>query len=319
MNTNSRKQDARSQTEGSGLNNPQGVKTDIHQQITDQIIEAMEAAQGQGRRLWDAQASLPLNLSTGKPYTGMNVLILWGAALSRGFKSPYWLTYKQAADMGGQVKKGEHGTRCVFYKPWESTDTNKDTGETETVKGAILKTFTAFNLDQIDGIEGPDREERPAFEIRAAAEALLQHTPAPIIEGGHKACYIPSRDEIHMPARETFVSPEGFYSVACHEMTHSTGHKSRLDRQFSTRFGDEGYAMEELVAELGAAFLAAEIGILGATREDHAHYLASWVRVLRGDKKAIFTAAAAASKAAAYIMGRQEAQAVDNPLLVGAA
>ncbi|MDA8120881.1 MAG: zincin-like metallopeptidase domain-containing protein [Gammaproteobacteria bacterium] len=285
------------------------MNTDIHQQITDQIIEAMETAQGQGRHLWDAQASLPLNLSTGKPYTGMNILILWGAALSHGFKSPYWLTYKQAADMGGQVRKGEHGTMCVFYKPWESQETNRETGETETVKGAVLKSFRVFNLDQIDGVEAPAKTERPAFEALAAAEAILQNTPAPIVEGGHKACYIPSRDEIHTPARETFVSPEAFYSVACHEMTHSTGHKSRLDRQFSTRFGDEAYAMEELVAELGAAFLAAEIGILGATREDHAHYLASWIKVLKGDKKAIFTASAAANKAAAYITGRREAQA----------
>ncbi len=207
----------------------------------------MEQARTTGRRLWDSQPSLPMNLSTGKPYQGINVLILWSAGLSHGYTSPYWLTYKQAADMGGQVRKGEHGTRCVFYKPWESEEVN-DAGEKETIQGAILKTFTAFNLDQIDGIEGPAREERPAFEVLAAAEALLQHTPAPIIEGGHKACYIPSRDEIHMPARETFVSPEAFYSTACHEMTHSTGHKSRLDRQFSTRFGDEAYAMEELVA-----------------------------------------------------------------------
>ncbi len=309
MNTNSRKQDARSQvkTEGSGLNNPQGF--DLYQQITDQILEAMDQAQGQGRRLWDAQPSLPLNLATGKPYTGMNTLILWGAALSRGYQSPSWLTYKQATEKGGQVRKGEHGTRAVFFKPYESRDTDPDTGEETTTDRLIMKSFTVFNLDQIDGITAPAMEARPAFEVMADAERLLQRTPAPIREGGPSACYIPSRDEIHMPARETFVNPEAFYSVAYHEATHATGHQSRLARQFSTRFGDEAYAMEELVAELGAAFLCAEVGILPQTRADHAHYLAHWVRVLRSDRKAIFTAAAAASKAAAFIKGHTEARA----------
>jgi antirestriction protein ArdC len=306
MNTNSRKQDARSQVkvEGSGLNNPQGGETfDIYQQVTNQILEAMETSQGQGRRLWDAQPSLPLNLATGKPYTGMNTLILWGAAMSRGYKSPYWLTYRQAQAVGGQVRKGEHSELCIFYKPWESQETNTETGETETKTGAVLKSFRVFNLDQIDGIETLATEARPAFEVLADAEALLQHTPAPIREGGDRACYIPSADEIHMPPRDTFISPESFYSVAYHEATHSTGHQSRLARQFSTRFGDEAYAMEELVAELGAAFLCAEVGILPQTREDHAHYLANWIRVLRSDRKAIFTAAAAASKAATFIKG----------------
>ena len=292
-----------------GLNNPQGGETfDIYQTVTNQIIEAMETSQGQGRRLWDAQPSLPLNLATGKPYTGMNTLILWGAAMSRGFKSPYWLTYKQAQTMGGQVHKGERSELCIFYKPWESQETNSETGEMETKTGAVLKSFRVFNLDQIDGIQAPATEAREPFEILADAEHLLQHTPAPIIEGGPSACYIPSRDEIHMPARATFVSPEAFYSVAYHEATHATGHKSRLARQFSTRFGDEAYAMEELVAELGAAFLCAEVGILPATRADHAHYLAHWVRVLRSDRKAIFTAAAAANKAAAFIKGHGEAR-----------
>ena len=309
MNTNSRKQDARSQTEGSGLNNPQGGETfDIYQTVTNQILEVMETATGQGRRLWDAQPSLPMNLATGKPYTGMNTLILWGAAISRGYRSPYWLTFKQAQAMGGQVRKGEHGALCIFYKPWESEGTNSETGETETTRGAVLKSFRTFNLDQIDGITAPATEPRAAFEILADAEALLQRTPAPIREGGDRACYIPSLDEIRMPARETFVNPEAFYSVACHEMTHSTGHKTRLDRDFSGRFGTEAYAMEELIAELGAAFLCAEVGILPTTREDHAHYLANWIKVLKGDTKAIFTAAAAASKAAAFIKGRGEAQ-----------
>ena len=296
MKTRDHKQaaDPKGKTEGSGFNNPQVGQTtpDIHQAITDQILAAMEQARSTGRRLWDSQPSLPLNLATGKPYSGVNVLILWSASLSHGYTSPYWLTFKQAADMGGQVKKGEHGTRCVFYKPWENTETNSETGETETVKGAVLKSFTAFNLDQIDGIQGPAKAERPAFIAIEDAERILQASPAPIKIGGAQACYIPSRDEIHLPAREAFINPEAFYSTAMHEMTHSTGHKSRLDRDFSGRFGTEAYAFEELIAELGSAFLNADLGILNTTLPDHADYLTNWIGILKGDKKAITTAAA---------------------------
>ena len=210
MNTNGRKTDARPQvkTEGAqGLNNPQGGQTfDIYQIVTDQILEAMETTTGQGRRLWDAQPSLPLNLATGKPYTGMNILILWAAAIQKGYRSPYWLTFKQAQTMGGQVRKGEHSELGIFYKPWESTDTNSETGETETKTGAVLKSFRVFNLDQVDGITAPTTEPRPVFEVLADAERLLQNTPAPIREGGARACYIPSLDEIRMPARETFIT-----------------------------------------------------------------------------------------------------------------
>ena len=215
------------------------------------------------------------------------LLILWSAGLSHGYTSPFWLTYKQAADMGGQVKKGEHGTHCVFYKPWESEGTNKDTGETETTKGAVIKTFTAFNLDQIDGIQAPAKEERPVFTAIEAAESIMAASPAPIKIGGTQACYIPSRDEIHLPAREAFINPEAFYSTAMHEMTHSTGAKSRLDRDFSGRFGTEAYAFEELCAEIGSAFLNSDLGILGATLADHADYLTNWNRKWRARHFAI--------------------------------
>ena len=291
-------------TEGAqGLHDPQGVKTDIHQAITDQILAAMEQARSSGRRLWDSQPSLPLNLTTGKPYSGINVLMLWAAGLSRGYSSPYWLTFKQAQTLGGQVRKGEHGTVCVFYKPWESQDTNADTGETETVKGAVLKSFRVFNLDQIDGIEAPAREERPAFVVSEDAERILSASQARIEIGGTQAFYRPSDDVIHMPSRAAFINAEAFYSTALHEMTHSTGAKHRLDRDFGGRFGSESYAFEELIAELGSAFLNADLGILNATLPDHADYLANWIKILKGDKKAILTAAAQASKSHAFIKG----------------
>ncbi|MHB1516261.1 MAG: ArdC family protein [Acidiferrobacteraceae bacterium] len=301
MNTNDRNQTPTSTTKVEGAQASASAGGDIHQQITNTIITAMETAQGTGKRLWDAQPSLPLNLITGKPYSGINVLILWSAGLRNGYTSPYWLTYKQAADIGGQVRQDEHGTRCVFYKPWESTDTNKDTGETETVKGAVLKSFTAFNLDQIDGIEAPAKEARPAFAAIEDAERILSASQAQIHMGGTQAFYRRADDTIHLPNRERFTSTEAFYSVALHEMTHSTGHSSRLDRTFGERFGDDAYAMEELVAEMGSAFLTAELGILGATLEHHADYLSSWLRVLKQDKRAILTAAAQAAKAQAFI------------------
>ena len=279
------------------------MDTDIHQTITNQIIEAMESARTRGLRLWDSQPSLPLNLTTGKPYSGINVLMLWAAGLRNGYTSPYWLTYKQAADKGGQVRKGERSTLCVFYKPWESEDTNPATGETETTRGAVLKSFRVFNVDQIDGIEAPAPEPRPAFVAIEDAERILAASPAPIHMGGTQAFYRPATDTIHLPPREAFINPEAFYSTALHEICHSSGHKSRLNRDFSGRFGTEAYAFEELIAELGSAFLNADLGIIASTLQDHADYLVSWVKILKDNKKAILTAAAQASKAHAFIKG----------------
>ena len=306
MNTNERNTDARDQVNPEGFKPQQsaeGGRQDIHQAITDQILAAMETARTTGRRLWDSQPSLPLSLATGKPYQGINTLILWGAALTRGYTSPYWLTYKQAADKGGQVRKGEHGTLCVFYKPWEAQETNPETGETDTVKGAVLKSFRVFNLNQIDGIEAPAREPRAPFQAIEDAERILQASPARIIEGGPSAFYQPATDTIHLPAREAFINPEAFYSVAMHEICHSSGHPSRLARNFSGRFGTEAYALEELIAEMGSAFLNADLGIISSTLQDHADYLAHWIKILQNDKKAILTAAAQASKAHGFIKG----------------
>ena len=300
MNTNDRNQTPASKTEGAQASASAGG--DLHQQITDRIIEAMEQAQGTGKRLWDSQPSLPMNFSTGATYTGINTLILCAAGLKHGYTSPYWLTYRQAQDRGGQVRQGARSELCVFYKPWEAEATN-DAGETETRRGAVLKSFRLFNLDQIDGIEAPATEARPAFVALEAAERILSASQAQIQIGGTQAFYRRSDDTIHLPERERFTSVENFYAVALHEMTHSSGAKHRLDRTFGERFGDDAYAMEELVAEMGSAFLTAELGILNTTLENHADYLASWLRVLKQDKRAVLTAAAAAAKAHTFIKG----------------
>ena len=202
------------------LNDPQGVKQDIHQQITDRIIEAMEQARGTGKRLWDSQPSLPLNLTTGKPYTGINTLILWCASLKHGYSSPYWLTYRQAATLGGQVRAGSRSELCVFYKPWEAEQTT-DAGETETKRGAVLKSFRVFNLDQVDGLTAPATEARPDFVALEEAERILSASPATIHLGGTQAFYRRTDDTIHLPERERFTSTENFYSVALHELTHN--------------------------------------------------------------------------------------------------
>ena len=281
---------------------------DIYQEVTDRIIQAMETAKASGvASLWDGageRAGLPLNHATGKPYSGINVLILWAAAGAHGYRSNRWLTYQQTKSAGGQVRKGEHGTQCVFYKPIEAEEVN-EAGETEIKRAAVLKSFTVFNLDQVDGIEAPDATTvRPVFEARAEAERILKDSGARITEGGNQAYYQRATDSIRLPDRHRFHTPENFYATALHELTHWTGHESRLARTFGKRFGDEAYSMEELVAEIGAAFAIADLGMIHATIEQHASYLDSWLRVLKSDKKAIFTAAAQAARAHAYLMGR---------------
>ena len=271
---------------------------DVHAKISEDIISAMESCEGKGRSLWDRQCDLPMNLLSRKPYTGINTVHLWASSLHHEYGSPFWLTYKQAQELGGQVRAGEHGTSAVFYKQVPDKDPEDD------AMHMILKSFTVFNLAQIDGIENPEEKEKTLFEILADGERLLEKSPVTITEGGNRAYYRPSTDEICLPPRAEFVDRESFYSTAAHEMIHSTGHASRLDRDLKGRFGESAYAMEELVAELGSAFLCAGIGIHAQTRQDHAHYLKSWIRILKEDKKAIFTASSAASKAASFITAK---------------
>lgn len=243
--------------------------------------------------------------ATGQPYRGINVLLLWIEAQASGFVSPSWMTYKQAQALGAQVRKGEHGATVVYYGDSTKTVHDDASGEDREQAFRFLKTYTVFNVAQIDGL--PERfhivpEPAPEVERIAAAEAFFASIPATVNHGGDKAYYMPSADRIQLPPFAAFHDAHGYYATRGHETVHWTRHESRLDRSFGReKWGDEGYAREELCAELGAAYLAADLGLCIDPRPDHASYIASWIKVLQNDTRAIVQAAAHAERAVAYL------------------
>jgi len=267
------------------------MKRDIYQDVTNQIVQAIENGPEAWARCW--KATMPQNGITGRVYNGINVLLLWLAADRGGFGSSDWMTYRQAAAAGGQVKKGERGTTVVFYK--KRTITEKDeSGEDVKKDVPMLKAFTVFNREQVEGLPEVEAVEVARVED---AEGIMAGSGA-VFVGGEPA-YVPSKDVIRMPAVYDFQTVEHYYATAFHELTHWTGSKKRLNRDLSGRFGCEAYAAEELIAEIGSAFLCAKVGIQGELR--HAGYVQNWLKVLKADKRAVFTAASHASKAAEYL------------------
>lgn len=295
------------------------MKTDIYQRVTDQIVTELEKGLRPWLKPWNAEhaagrISRPLR-ANGVPYQGINILMLWGAAMDRGFAAPLWLTYKQAQELGGQVRKGEKGSQVVYANTITRTETNETTGEDEEQRIPFMKAYTVFNAEQVEGLPAHYYAlAEPVLDPVARnerAEQFFAATGADIRTGGNQACYMIGEDRVQMPPFEAFRDAESYYATLAHEMTHWTRHKSRLDRDFGRkRWGDEGYAMEELVAELGAAFLAADLDLTPETRPDHAAYIGSWLKVLKDDKRAIFSAAAHAQRAADYLHGLQEAETV---------
>ncbi|MBK6907828.1 MAG: DUF1738 domain-containing protein [Rhodocyclaceae bacterium] len=282
-------------------------KFDLYQSVTDKIIAAIElGVKRDGRPMWSGAGAtgIPYNRKSGKTYSGVNVLILWLAAQETGFASSAWMTYQQAKELGGSVKKGSKGQQVLYFSTVGRDRIDNETGEVESRKIGFLKSYTVFNIDQCEGIA--DGIVRRTFQGDVAAEAVMQASGATIIEQGGKAFFRPSSDEIYLPERSRFMSDEAFYAVAMHELTHWTGHKSRLARDFSGRFGTEAYAFEELIAELGAAFCCADLGLIPVTMDDHASYIDSWLKVLKHDKKAIFSAASQASKSHAFLMDKSK-------------
>ena len=291
-------------------------RKDVYTKVTDRIISDLE----QGIRPWmkpwnaehaDGRITRPLR-HNGTPYRGMNILLLWGEAMTKGYAAPIWMTYKQAQELGANVRKGEHGSLVVYANTISKTETNEQ-GEDVEREIPFMKGYTVFNVEQVDGLPAhyyaQPENPLPLSERIEHADAFINSTGAAIQHGGNSASYAPSRDIVQLPPFEAFKDKESYYATALHELTHWTKAKNRLDRDFSgKRFGDHGYAREELVAELGAAFLCAEIGITPEVREDHAAYLGHWLTVLKEDKRAIFSAAAHAQRAADYLNGLQKKQ-----------
>jgi len=290
------------------------AQVDGYQAVTDKMIAALEAGVVPWHKPW-AASGLPRSMSTGKVYRGVNPILLGITAQIEGYASPFWGTYKQITEQGGQVRRGEKGSLITFWKQWGKKVQDEATQQWETKTIMILKTFVVFNLEQADWADGVPKKfvtvaptEHEAIE---AAEAILtgyverKGAPGFAFDGGDRAYYRPSTDSVHIPARTAFGSAEALYSTAFHEFGHSTGHASRLARKGVTEnhfFGDASYAQEELVAEMTAAFLCGASGI-EQTHANSASYLANWLEVLRGDKRFVLQAASQAQKAADLVLG----------------
>jgi antirestriction protein ArdC len=280
---------------------------DLYAEVTQKIIEQLESGTPPWRKPWTAQGTgLPTNAATGKAYRGINVLLLWLAAEKGGWDSGLFGTYRQWQDLGGHVNRGEKGTRIVYWSIVSRTVVD-DAGEQKEEKFPFARTYTVFALEQCGG-EALNRFRAPVPDTNFVdfdpAETAIAATAADIRHGGGQAYYNRRGDYIRVPQKETFASQAGYYGTVLHELTHWTGHNTRLDRLPKlARFWDESYAVEELVAELGAAFLTATLGVpLVADEGQSAGYIGRWLEVLKADNRAIFTASTAASAAADFVM-----------------
>ena len=269
--------------------------SNIYQEITDSIIAELEKGATPWVKPWNAPQGADKNIVSQKPYRGINRLIL--AMHGLNYSVPVWGTYKQWDELGGNVRKGEKGTKIVFW-----SKASKENEQGEKSEYAFAKAYFVFNVAQVEGIEiVPSSDKLNDNQKIEQCEQRIKDTGAKIIHGGDTACFIPSSDIIKMPEIGTFLSSENYYATAFHELTHWTSEKNRCDRDLSKgRFGNSEYAFEELVAELGAAFLCSQHGIKGDLR--HAGYIENWLKVLKNDNKAIFKASALAQAATDYIM-----------------
>lgn len=300
-------------------------KQDVYERVTNKIIAALESGTRPWIRPWGdvltpsmTNSVRPLR-SNMKPYRGINVVMLWSEAYSKGYTNPIWLTYKQAQEFKCNVRGGEHGSLVVYADRFKKTEVID--GEQVEKSIPFMRGYTVFNIQQIEGDLPARFKLKTAAEIEAQpvaarieqAESFVANTKANISHGGNQAFFMPSQDRIQMPHFAAFKSVESYYATLLHELTHWTHGDGRLVREFGRkRWGDEGYAAEELVAELGAAFLCADLSIALEPRPDHASYIASWLKVLKNDKRAVFTAASYAQAAADYLHGFQPNAAIDD-------
>ncbi len=289
-------------------------RKDVYSRVTDRIIADLEQGVRPWMKPWNAEhasgrITRPLRHNL-QPYNGINVLMLWSAAVDRGYSAPIWMTYRQAAEMGAHVRKGEKGELVVYANKITRTEHDAETGEDAERTIPFLKGYTVFNVEQVEGLPAHFYQTAtptldPVQRIEHA-ESFFAATRAAIAHGGNMAYYAIGPDHIQMPPFVAFRDVESYYATLAHEMTHWTRHPSRLDRDLGRKsWGDAGYAREELVAELGSAFLAADLGLTLEARDDHASYIGHWLEVLKEDKRAIFSAAAHAQRAADFLHGLQ--------------
>jgi len=282
-------------------------RRNVYQEVTDQIVAALEKGVVPWVKPWDADSGLPVNAISGRTYRGINVPLLWAAAMDRNFKFDRWLTFKQAKDAGGNVRGGEKGTRIVLWKPIESKEDDSVDEKKRTFP--MVRSFTVFNVAQVDGLP-PVKDKPQVWEPDVLAEQYL--SLAKVQHGGGRAFFAPGPDIIQLPTRSSFPDSGSYYSTALHELVHWSGHKSRLDRVTKTPYGSPDYAREELVAEMGSAFITAEVGIKGKT--EHPEYMAEWLKLLGSDNRVIFQAASKAQQAVDYLREKREKQTVKQAL-----
>ena len=286
-------------------------QTDVYEKITASIIDVIEAGCGKFEMPWRTFGALPSNASNKRRYRGINVLVLWAAASQHGYKTQLWATCQQWRELGAQVRQGEKSTTVVFWKfCGEDTEADSDSSDEQITENSCKRCFArayhVFNADQVEGFSIPEIPTLPEAQRIQRAEDFFRQTGARIVETGMCPYYDSNADEIHMPPFSLFKKADYFYSTLAHETVHATGHASRCNRQLGNRFGSEMYAAEELVAELGSAFLSAELQLETEPRTDNAPYIKDWVKVLRNDKRAIFTAASKAQQAVDWLLSRQD-------------
>lgn len=290
----------------------QTERADLYREITDRIVAQLEAGRVPWVQPWSvgpgsAGVAMPRNAGTGRAYSGINVMLLWGAGIEAGYPTQRWLTFRQALTLGACVRRGERGTTVVYADRFTPQDerARADRDGEEARQVAFLKRFTVFTVAQIDGLDdalttppAPPREDL----IEPRFRALMEASGVTIRIGGGMAFYRPADDVVVLPPPEAFHEPINFHRTAAHELSHAVGHPSRLNREMKGRYGSPCYAREELVAEISAAFVCASLGIVPTVR--HADYIASWLEVLRDDDRAIVRAASHASRSADWLLGR---------------
>jgi len=284
-------------------------RADLYKKVTDQIIAAIEAGAGKWRMPWHHDGTLvarPVNVATSRRYRGINRLILWAAAVDAGFDKGLWGTYRQYQAIGAQVRKGERSTTVVLWKEVRSAHGDDDAADQDDGRRRLfVRAYPVFNVSQVDGYQAKEVAALPEEERHARAEAFMRNLGIPTIFGGSEACYVPSTDTVHMPSFAQFRDAPSFYATWAHENGHASGANHRLDRDLTSRFGEAAYAFEEIIVELLSGMILADLGIAHQPRGDHAAYIAHWLKVLKNDPKAIFTAASKAQAAADWMHAQQ--------------